>query len=74
MRNPLIDEIRRTRAKLSKELAEDPEKVYAYWRELRIKTCDVVISPTGEERYIASAKKMHDVLIAPRHAKKAARS
>ena len=72
MRNPLIDEIRRVRAKLSKELAEDPEKVFARWSELRLKICDVVISPTGEEHYVASATKMHEVLIAPRLAKKAA--
>ncbi len=74
MRDPLIDEIRRVRAKLSKELAEDPDKVFARWRDLRLKICDVVVSPTGERRYIASASKMHEVLIAPRLAKEAAKT
>ena len=73
MRNPLIAEIRRVRAKLSRELAEDPEKVFARWRDLRLEICDVVVSPTGEQRYIASATKMREVLIAPRLAKETAR-
>jgi hypothetical protein len=74
MRNPLIDEIRRVRAKLSRELAEDPDKVYARWNDLHHKICDVVISPTGERRYILSAAKMHEVFIAPRLAKESAKS
>ena len=74
MRNPLIDEIRRARAKLSRELAEDPDKVYARLDDLHRKICDVVVSPTGERRYITSAAKMHAVFIAPRLAKKAAKS
>jgi hypothetical protein len=34
------------------------------------KVCDVVISPTGERHFVTSAKKMYDVLIAPRLSQK----
>jgi hypothetical protein len=72
MRDPIIDEIRRVRAKLSKEMAEDPDKFFARLNDLHHKICDVVVSPSGERRYITSAAKMHEVFIAPRLAKKAA--
>lgn len=33
--------------------------------ELLHQVCDVVISPSGERQFVASGKKMYDVLIAP---------
>ena len=72
MRDPLIAEIRRARAKLSKELEQDADKAMARWEDLRLKICDVIVTPTGERRYVASAVKMHEVLIAPRLARVAA--
>jgi hypothetical protein len=66
MRNPLIAEIRRIRVKQSKELAQNPHQAVIDSYELLHKVCDVVVSPTGERQFVASATKMHDVLIAPR--------
>ena len=70
MRNPLIAEIRRIRAKQALERARNPHRdEVAESYELLHKVCDVVVSENGERHYVASATKMYDVLIAPRLAK-----
>lgn len=75
MRNPLIAEIRRIRAKMDREWARNPNRNYvAESQELRRKVCDVVVDENGKTHYITNEKKMYDVLIAPRLAKEAARS
>lgn len=75
MRNPLIAEIRRIRAKMAREWARNPNGNYiAELRERMRKVCDVVIDDNGKPHYITNAKKMYDVLIAPRLAEEAARS
>jgi hypothetical protein len=75
MRNPLIAEIRRIRAKMDREWARNPNRDYvAESQALRLKVCDVVIDDEGKPHYITNAKKMYDVLIAPRIAEEAARS
>ena len=75
MRNPLLDEIRRVRAKRACEWAQSPDRDYvAESRELLLKVCDVVIDEQGNRRYITNAAKMYDVLVAPRLAKEAARA
>jgi hypothetical protein len=71
MRNPLIDEVRRIRAKMDREWARNPGRdEVAESRALLEKVCDVIVSENGERRYITNATKMLDVLIAPRLAKK----
>jgi hypothetical protein len=71
MRNPLIAEIRRIRAKMARERAQNPDRDYiAEAAELRRKVCDVVVTETGETLYITNKDKLYDVLIAPRLAKK----
>jgi hypothetical protein len=75
MRNPLIAEIRRIRARMDREWARNPNRDYvAESRELLLKVCDVIIDDQGKPHYIANGKKMYDVLIAPRIAAEAARS
>ena len=75
MRNPLIAEIRRIRAKMARERARNPNRDYvAESQELRRKVCDLVIDENGKEHYIANWNKMYEVLIAPRLAKEAARA
>jgi hypothetical protein len=66
MQDPLLRDIRRIRAHRSKELKRDFKRAMAESNELIYKLCDVVISPTGERRFVASGTKMHDVLIAPK--------
>jgi hypothetical protein len=75
MRNPLISEIRRIRARMDRERARNPDRdEVAESRELLLKVCDVIIDDQGKPRYITNGKKMYDVFIAPRLAKEAARS
>ena len=70
MRNPLIDEIRRIRAKMARERAQNPDRDYiAEAAELRRKVCDVVVTETGETHYITNKEKLYEVLVAPRLAK-----
>jgi hypothetical protein len=66
MQDPLLKDIRRMRARRSKALKRDFKRAMAESNELIYKVCDVVVSPTGERRYVASATKMYEVLIAPR--------
>jgi hypothetical protein len=75
MRNPLIAEIRRIRAKMDREWARNPNPNYlAESQERRRKVCDVVIDAEGKPRYITNRQKLYDVFIAPRLAEEAARS
>jgi hypothetical protein len=75
MRNPLIAEIRRIRAKMGRERARNPNRDYlAEGQEMRRKVCDVVIDAEGKTHYITNRQKMYDVFIAPRLAEEAARS
>lgn len=66
MQDSLLKDIRRMRARRSKALKRDFKRVIAESNELFYKLCDVVISPTGERRFVASAEKAYDVLVAPR--------
>jgi hypothetical protein len=66
MQDLLLKDIRRIRAHRSKELKRDFKRAVAESNELLSKLCDVVISPSGERRFLASATKAYDVLIAPR--------
>src|SRR5688572_31634994 len=50
-------------------LKRDFKGAIAESNELFYKLCDVIVSPTGERRYVASAEKAYDVLIAPRLAR-----
>ena len=75
MRNPILDEIRRIRAKRAMDWAQDPDRDYvAESRARLLKVRDAVIDGNGKVRYVTNAKKMYEVLIAPRLAKEAARS
>jgi hypothetical protein len=75
MRNPLIAEIRRIRAKMDREWARNPNRDFvAESRAFLLDVCDVVTDENGKPHYFPNRKKMHDVLIAPRLAKEAARS
>jgi hypothetical protein len=69
MQDPLLKDIRRARAERSKALKRDFKGAIAESNELFYKLCDVIVSPTGERRYVASAEKAYDVLIAPRLAR-----
>ena len=51
-------------------MKRDPERAKAELDELFYKETDVIVSPTGERRYVASAEKAYEVLIAPRLARK----
>jgi hypothetical protein len=74
MRNPLIAEIRRIRAKMDRAWARNPNPDYvAESQELRRKVCDVFIDDEGNPHYITNEKKMYEVLIAPRLARAATR-
>jgi hypothetical protein len=67
MRNPILSELRRIRARHSREAAKmKPGQAVAESYARREQICDVVISETGERRYIASATKMREHLIASR--------
>jgi hypothetical protein len=70
MKDPLLKDIRRIRAQRSKDLRRDFKRAVAESNELFYKLCDVVTSPTGERRFVASGPKMYDVLIAPRRRRK----
>ncbi len=60
---------------MARERAQNPNRDYiAESQELRRKVCDVVIDGNGKPHYISNAKKMYEVLIAPRVAKEVARS
>src|SRR5262245_25502458 len=75
MRNPLIAEIRRIRAKMDREWARNPNPNYIAESQARTrKVCDVVIDDDGKPRYITNKQKLYDVFIAPRLAKEEARS
>ena len=73
MRNPLIAEIRRIRAKMAREWARNPN-YFAELRERFLKVYDVVLDEKGKPHYFLNKEKVHDVLIAPRLAEEAARS
>lgn len=60
MRNPILSQLRRVRLRRSRERAKNPGRAVAESYELREKICDVVVSETGERRYIASETKMLD--------------
>ena len=75
MRNPIIDEIRRIRAKMDGKRAQNPNRDYvAESHELLLKVCDIVVSENGERRYVTNWNKMYEVLIAPRLAMETAHS
>jgi hypothetical protein len=66
MHDPILDELRRVRLQLSREMAKDVHGFMTRLNESHRKVCDVVISPTGEELYVPSPQKMYYELIAPR--------
>jgi hypothetical protein len=61
MYDPILRELHRIRARFLKEMEEDMHRSAEKSNELLYKVCDVVISPTGERRFITSAKKMAEV-------------
>ena len=67
MRDPILSELRRVRARYLKEMEQDIHRSAAKSNELLHRVCDVVLTPTGEQQFVISARKVHDVLIAPRH-------
>jgi hypothetical protein len=66
MRDPILEELRRVRRRHLKELKRDIHREAIESNELLHKICDVVILPTGEQQFVASAAKMYEVLIAPK--------
>jgi hypothetical protein len=66
MRDPILRELRRVRARYLTEMERDIHRSAAKSNELLYKVCDVVVSPTGERQFVTSAKKMYDVLIVPK--------
>ena len=56
---------------MAREEAQNPDRNYiAESAELCRKVCDVVVTETGETRYVTNRDKLYEVLIAPRLAKK----
>lgn len=75
MRNPILNEIRRVRARRAREWAQNPDRDYvAASRARLLEVRDAVIDENGKTRYVTNARKMYDVLIAPRLAENMARS
>ncbi len=75
MRNPLIAEIRRIRAKMDREWARNPNPNYiAESQERRRRACDVIIDDEGKPHYITNRQKLYEVYLAPRLAEEAARA
>jgi glutamyl-tRNA reductase len=74
MQDPFLKHIRQVRARRLKELKRDFKRAIAESNERLFRSCDVVISPTGERQYVASKEKMYDVYIAPRLRRKEART
>jgi hypothetical protein len=67
MRDPILSELRRIRARLSREHAKNkPGQAVAESYALVHEICDVVIDDEGKTHYIANGKKMHDRLMARR--------
>lgn len=66
MQDPLLRDIRRIRARRSKELSRDFKGAIAGSNERLLRVCDVVVSPAGEKQFVTSKQKMYDVYIAPR--------
>lgn len=61
MYDPILRELHRVRARFLKEMEQDMHRSAKKSNELLCKVCDVVVSPTGERRFVTSAQKMTDV-------------